>query len=310
MVALALAVSGCPRRTDAPQADASAPPASAVPAPIASGVPIDPREVSAAVNPDGKAVYAGPVGTVEGRVVATGDPPIDLPEVASQIGGKCAAAAPFYAKLFREGEGRALADVLVAVTGYHEYVPAKEPAQRFVAKDCAFETRTIALTFGQRLEIVSGDREAYVPELVGQRGHAQIVATPGGKVASTLYPTRPGRFMLIDNLRLFMTAEVLVLKYATVAVTKLDGRYRISGLPPGELKINALLPATAGTVTRAVKVEAGKTTTVDLEIPFDEKAYRSSPAGRRAADGGAPDAGAVGSARPKTSSAPPPSAKP
>ena len=306
MVAVALAVAGCPSRSDAPKPDASAPAssASAVPAPIASGVPIDPKEVSAAVNPDGKAAYAGPVGTVEGRIVATGDAPIELPEVASEIDDKCATARPFYAKLFREGEGRALADVLVAVTGYHEYVPAREPAQRFVAKDCTFETRTIALTFGQRLEVVSGDRNSYVPELVGQRGHAQIVATPGGHVASTLYPTRPGRFMLVDNLRLFMTAEVLVLKYSTVAVTKLDGRYRITGLPPGDLKLNALLPATAATVERAIKIEAGKTVTVDLEMPFDEKAYRSARKSLDRPDGGAADAGALSSARPKATSAP------
>jgi hypothetical protein len=311
IVAVALAVAGCPRRSEPkPDASASASSASAVPAPIASGVPLDPKEVSGAVNPDGKAAYAGPVGTVEGRIVATGDAPIDLPDVASEIDDKCEKARPFYAKLFREGEGRALADVLVAVTGYHEYIPAKEAAQRFVAKDCTFETRTVALTFGQRLEVVSGDRNSYVPELVGQRGHAQIVATPGGHVASTLYPTRPGRFLLVDNLRLFMTAEVLVLKYATVAVTKLDGRYRITGLPPGDFKLNALLPATAGTVERAVKIEAGKTLTVDLEIPFDEKAYRSARAAQERPDGGALDAGAVRSARPKPTSAPKSPAKP
>ena len=302
IVVAALAVIGCPRRSEAPQADASASPASslpsasAVPAPIASGVPLDPKEVSAAVNPDGKALYSGPAGSVEGRIVATGDAPVELPDVLAQIEDKCAAARPFYAKLFREGEGRALADVLVAVTGYHEYVAAKEPAQRFVAKDCTFETRTIALTFGQRLEVVSGDREAYVPELVGQRGQAQIVATPGGKVASLLYPTRPGRFVLIDNLRLFMSAEVLVLKYATVDVTGIDGRYRITGLPPGDLRLNALLPATGGTVERAIKVEAGKTATLDLEIPFDAKAYLRARDARQTPDGGAHGAGPVSDA--------------
>ncbi|HEX6765407.1 MAG TPA: hypothetical protein VF103_08020, partial [Polyangiaceae bacterium] len=175
---------GCPRR-DAPSGVSSGTPSasvSAVPAPIASGVPLDPKTVSDAVNPDGKTAYAGPSGTVEGRVVATGDKAPELPE-AQQIPEKCAGARPFYSKLFREGEGRALADVFVAVTGYREYVPAKEPAKRFVAKGCAFDTRTIALTFGQRLEVVSGDTEAYIPELVGERGQAQIVATPGGEVA-------------------------------------------------------------------------------------------------------------------------------
>jgi hypothetical protein len=308
---VALALSGCPKRSEAPPDGGSASssdsastapitPPRKLPAPVASGVPIDPSVVSNAVNPESKPAYSGPTGIVEGRIVATGDPPLEQPEIAAQIPDKCKAARPFYAKVFREGPGRTLADVLVAVTGYHEYLPARAPAQRFVAKDCAFETRTIALTFGQKLEIVSGDKEAYVTDLLGERGQAQIIATPGSDVPSTHYPTRFGRFVLIDNLRLFMTAEVLVLKFSTFDVTGLDGRYRIEGLPPGSLQLSALLPATGGAVERPIQIEAGKTLTLDLEIPFDEKAHRRAMAAQRA-DAGVRDAGPAGSA----SSAPP-----
>jgi len=300
LVVASLGVLGCPKK-EAPSGAASA--SASVPAPVASGVPFDPKTLSDAVNPDGKPAYSGPVGTVEGRIVASGDTPVEQPEIAQQIPEKCAAARPFYAKVFREGEGRALADALVSVTGYHEYIPAKEPAQRFVAKNCTFETRTIALTLGQRIEVVSGDNEAYVPELMGgERGMAQIVATPGGQVASTLYPTKPGSFVLIDNLRLFMTAEVLVLKYATIDVTGVDGRYRISGLPPGDLRLAAFLPATGGTVERTVKIEPDKTTTLDVEIPFDAAAYARALAARPG--GKAPlavDAGTAASAAPSAS---------
>jgi hypothetical protein len=278
---------GCPRKSET----SPAPSASSIPAPVASGVPFEPQELSAAVNPDGKKTYAGPAGAVEGRIVASGDPPSDQPEILAQINDNCSAARPFYGKVFREGEGRALADVLVSVIGYHEYIPAKEPAHRHVAKDCTFDTRTIALTLGQRVEVVSGDKEAYVPELLGEKGQPQIVATPGGQVASSLYPTKPGRFVLVDNLRLFMTAEVLVLKYATVDVTGIDGRYRIEGLPPGDLTLTAFLPATRATVQRPIKIEAGKTVTLDLEVPFDAAAFQAARAGRGGADAGAADAG-------------------
>ncbi|HEX6766239.1 MAG TPA: carboxypeptidase-like regulatory domain-containing protein [Polyangiaceae bacterium] len=266
-----------------------------MPAPVATGVPIDPKALSDAVNPDAKAAYSGPTGVAEGRIVVTGDPPTDLTEIASAIKPECESARPFYGKLFREGPGRSLADVLVAVTGYHEYIPAREPARRFVAKDCMFPTRTIALTFGQRIEVVSGDKQAYVPELVGERGQAQIIATPGTDVASLLYPTRPGRFMLIDNLRLFMIAEVLVLKYATMQVTGIDGRYRIEGLPPGLLNLSAVLPVTGKVVEKPITIEAGKTVVTDLSIPFDAKAYEKERAAIRAHDAGAPpgDAGAA-----------------
>jgi hypothetical protein len=305
---------GCPRRSDS-GAGASAS-ASALPAPVASGVPFDPNTLSALVNPDGKPAYAGPVGAVEGRVVATGDAPIDQPEITAQIPDSCASARPFYGKAFREGEGRALADVLVTVIGYHEYIPAREPVQRFVAKDCAFETRTIALTLGQRIEVVSGDQQAYVTDLLGEHGQAQIIATPGGKVAAMHSPTKAGRFVLIDNIKLFMTAEVWVLKYATIAVTRLDGKYRIEGLPPGDLTLSAFLPATGGTVQKPIKIEANKAATLDLEIPFDANAFRKALAAK--SDGGvAPSAsaapkasGPVASAsRSKPTAKPSPSAK-
>jgi len=130
---------GCPRRSDSESSATASASASAPPAPVASGVPFDPKTLSDLVNPDGKAAYSGPVGAVEGRIVATGDPPLEQPEIIAQIPDSCASARTFYSKVFREGEGRTLADVLVSVIGYHEYIPAREPVQRFVAKDCAFD---------------------------------------------------------------------------------------------------------------------------------------------------------------------------
>jgi hypothetical protein len=97
-----------------------------------------------------------------------------------------------------------------------------------------------------------------------------------------------------------MTAEVLVLKYATVAVTGIDGRYRISGLPPGDLRVSAVLPSTGAMVERAIKIEGGKTVTADLEIAFDEKAYKKTFAAQRAADAGAKDTRPDASAGPNT----------
>ena len=78
LVALAFVLNGC-RCSDKdgsrakPRPSASAAPARSValPAPVASGFP-DPQLVSSVVNPDSVAAYAGPSGTVVGRVVLTG----------------------------------------------------------------------------------------------------------------------------------------------------------------------------------------------------------------------------------------------
>ena len=41
-----------------------------------------------------------------------------------------------------------------------------------------------------------------------------------GKGAAEIYPQQPGGYLIIDNLRLYSAAELLVLKYSTHDVTR------------------------------------------------------------------------------------------
>jgi len=239
---------------------------------VAEGVPIAPQRVESVVNPKRQPTYQGPTGTVEGSVVLVGDETPDKPDWLKPIPNECLAAREIYGKLFREGMLRSVADVFVAVTGYEGYVPAPKDEKLLEAKGCAFGTRTIGLTFGQALDVVSKDMRAYVPELLGGRSTAQLVVTPGGKPVR-LYPQRPGRFMLVDSMRTFAKADVLVVAYSTFDVTGLDGKFRIEKVPAGKVKLNALLPAAMLTTERDITVEAGKTLNLDLELKFDKEAY-------------------------------------
>lgn len=256
-------------------ASASAAPRGSSAAPIAKvpeGLPIPPRGVESVVNPKRQPAYKGPMGTVEGSVVLVGDETPDKPKWLEPIPAECLAAREMYGKLIREGMMRSVADVFVAVTGYEGYVPAAKDEKLLEAKGCAFGTRTVGLTFGQALDIASKDMRAYVPELVGARTTAQLVATPGGQPIR-LYPQRPGRFMLVDSMRIFAKADVLVVAYSTFDVTGLDGKFRIENVPAGKVKLNALLPAAMLTTEREITVQAGKTLTVELELEFDQKKY-------------------------------------
>lgn len=277
----------CSKKADT----ASAPSASAFKpaAPIASGLPISPEKVSKAVNPENRPAYSGPTGSVRGIVTASGDAPLDAREHLAKIKGDCPEAREMYAKIFREGLMRSLADVLVAVTGYEGYVPVKEPKQTVGARGCAFSTRTIALTFGQTIDLVSKDREAYVPNLLGSRMQVQLLALPGG-AGSTLYPPEPGHYVLTDSIKVFMLADVFVLKYSTHDVTGLDGRFEIGGIPPGKARLSALLPATGGVVEKEIEIKAGQALEVSLDIPFDAKAFqaKNAPASAPSAAGAKP----------------------
>ncbi len=265
---------------------------SALPAPVASGLPGDPKQVSGVVNPKKEQAYQGPTAGVHGHVRGSGDAPSAVPKTLSAVPAECAGARDFYGYLFREGPQRELADVLVTVTGYTGYVPESEPAQLLEAKDCSFGTRTIALTYGQRIDVISRDKNSYVPELLGSRMKSQLVATPFGKGTAGLYPPAVGRYVLVDNMRLFMTAEVLVLKYPTHDVTGADGHFEIAGIPPGKVTVSALLPATGAVEQKEVTLKAGDNIELDFALAFDAKKYEAAlkPAGSSSTSPPAPSA--------------------
>lgn len=237
--------------------------------------PVPQADIDKVINPKGLTPYAGPTGTISGVVKVTGDAPVEHADVLRAIAPDCGPfASATYGKTPREGADRTAADVLVAVTGYDAFVPAKGAERVVRGSGCAWEARTIALMFGQTLRIGAGDNRAYVPDLLGQRMPAQLFAMPGAEPVS-LPPRKPGRFTLVDSMRLYSKADVFVVPYPTFAVTGTDGKFEISGVPVGKVKVNALLPATMAVAEQEVTVKAGETVELAFSLAFDAKAFKA-----------------------------------
>lgn len=232
-------------------------------------------EVQKIVNKNDLAPYAGPTGSVAGIVFATGDPPTEETAALKKIEPSCQPAEKTFGKLFREGPERQLADVLVAVTHYKGYVPEEDPAEEVIGRDCAWSSRTIAMTFGQALTIRGADARAYAPELLGQPMPAQLFVLPTAPPVQ-LPPGKPGRFKLVDSVRLFNQAEVFVLPYATHTVTRLDGRFSIPQIPVGKARVSVFLPQTKQTAQRDVEIKADKTIELEFKLPFDAAAFKKT----------------------------------
>ncbi|HVY45507.1 MAG TPA: hypothetical protein VHB21_06485 [Minicystis sp.] len=260
------------------------PPEVSSPAPVSIPVPAD--KVLKVIDPKGSPPYAGAAGTVTGRVTMKGDP---APDSELAFPPRCAAAAAVYGKLWRVGQDGELADALVTVTGYDAFVPAKAMVQTVTLRDCALSTRTIALTFGQHLEVANKDAtESYMPFLDGAPYSAIMVAIPNGAPVK-LYPEEPGHYLVRDELpKPFLKADVFVLKYATHDVTGLDGRFKIEGVPVGKVRVDAFLPALKKSVGKELEVHEGDNT-LDFELTFDAKQDaipgRASPSASPSAKG-------------------------
>ena len=262
---------GTPSASAAASASASGPP-------VVLAVPVAAETVRKAVNPKGKPVFAGPTGIVRGVVRIEGPTAPSRDEVLSKIPAKCESSKGFYAPAFREGPERGVADVLVTISGYDAYVPAAGETKSGTVKDCAFGARTYALMFGQKLLLKNLGSIPQMPKLLGAKTTAVMVAVPGGD-AVELLPDHPGRFALVDEMYGGVQADVFVLQYPTFAVTGTDGRFEIRGVPPGELKLNALLPSTMSAKSQKLKVEAGKSTDAEIVLKYSKPAPAPSASG-------------------------------
>jgi len=229
-------------------------------------------------NASKQPLYQGPVGAIEGTVTMIGDAAPDLTPFIDKIPPDCAVAATTYGRLFREGGGRAVADVLVAATGYKGYVRPKSDHVELMARDCAWTSKTLAVTFGQRIDVKSKDTRPYIPQLLGGPPSALLVAVPGGD-SVPVFPQEPGHYVLIDSMRLYSKADVFVVRYPTVDVTGENGRYRIEGIPAGPVTVSALLPSTGSTASHQANVEPNGTAHVDFTLNFDQSSFhpKSTP---------------------------------
>jgi hypothetical protein len=228
--------------------------------------------VAAVVNPGHVPAYVGPTGVVAGTVRIVGP---DAPEVPGLSFRACPAAVDMYAKAFRSGVpredgSRALADALVVVTGYTGYVEEKEPAVRVtVDRTCSYPARTIAMTFGQRIEVTNDTRLPFGPYLEDTYNPVIRVAPPqnaGDPVR--IYPPRADYFRLRDRLQSFIHEDVYVLRQPLHAVTDISGHYRITGVPIGHVTVSARLPTIGSDSARDIDVKDGSVASVDLTLTY------------------------------------------
>jgi hypothetical protein len=261
-----------------------------------NALPIGAASVAYVVNPGNLPSYDGPTGSVEGTVFVKGPPSPDVPNLDVRA---CPAALDTYGKVFREGPARPdgtrpLGDAVVAVTGYEGFfIPEKQEAQRLaISASCGYPTRTIATTFGQRLEFVNDSKFPFAPYLEDAFQPAVMIAPPerNGEPVK-LYPPQAGYFTLKDRLQPFVRGDVYVMRQPLHAVTNVAGYYRIDGVPVGKLKVGARLPALNPPANEAqvdVDVRPNVVQKIDIVLTYTPPAPKDAGTPKAPTDGGRP----------------------
>ena len=239
-----------------------------------STFPVPRASVDLVLNPQGLPEYSGPTGSVEGTITVKGPPaPVQTVDVT-----QCPAALDTYGKLFREGPApspgaaRPLGDAVVVVVGYHGFTltDKAESVPLVVQPSCAYATRTIAITYGQRIEVSNKTRALFAPYIDQSSSYAVMVAPPleSGEPVK-IYPEKAGHFLLKDQMEPFVREDLYVFRHPLHAVTDTTGHYRIDGIPVGtQLKVGAYHPALDADASAPLDVVSGGVQKVDLTLTY------------------------------------------
>ncbi len=278
VVAIAWSAVGCshPNRTE-PAASTSdggdAATATNRPSAAPNALALPSASVEAVVNPEKLPAYSGPTGSVEGTIWIQGDPAPDIPGMDFS---RCPAAIDTYGKLFRAGppaaDGRRpLADAVIVLVGYTGfYLPERGPAEQVaISANCGYPTRTLAMTFGQRLEVANDSKLPFAPHLTGLFQAAVMIAPPGRNGDPVkIYPPKPGHYLLLDTMQPYVREDVFVLRQPLHAVSDVAGHYRIDDVPVGKLTASASLPVIDKESHADVEVRANVVEHVDLVVKY------------------------------------------
>jgi hypothetical protein len=242
--------------------------------------PIPQEVIDREVNPNGLPAYKGPTGSVEGTIYVTGPPAPDVKVEAD----KCPAALDMYGKLFREqtplspGGPRPVADAVVFVVGYSGYyIPEAKPAKLVtISANCAYPSRSITLTFGQRLEVANKSKYPFAPMIEGDPSPALMMAAPyGAGDPIRLYPTRVGHSGMGDLMEPFVREDLFIFRQPLHTTTDTDGHYRLDGLPVGKLVVRTQHVTVGSEAQAPVDVVAGVVQKVDLTLEYAPRAAKA-----------------------------------
>ncbi len=222
--------------------------------------------------PDNPPVSIDPAttGSISGRAIYAGP---ELPQVMLDLSGdpRCEKerSGSVYTPELVVGPDQALANAVVWVKEGAPRGTYPVPRERAVLtqRGCSYTPRVQALIVGSSLEIRNDDATMHNVHVLAQanRGWNRSQIEGGIPIVETFTKEEmPVTFKC--NVHPWMKAQLAVLATPFFAVTSPDGRFEISGLPPGQYTL-AVWHETLGTTESQVSVASKQASTVDFTLP-------------------------------------------
>jgi plastocyanin len=180
--------------------------------------------------------------------------------------------ARYYVKDPRQGE---LAEAVVALSGPTLQRPPVQSKEAAVIdqKNFQFIPETVALQAGQSVKFLNGDKELHNVNTSHLKHSFNVVMPSGGEhVEKFEYAggiVRPYRIGCVYHSA--MRSWIFVFDHPWFQVTGADGRFRLTGVPPGKYKLEMSHPAGELRYSGTVEVAAGQTVRTEIRVSADDK---------------------------------------
>ena len=225
----------------------------------------------------GPAVAAGS-GSITGKVLLTGAPPQRKPidvrgvgDCARQHGSTGGTIPDDTVAVAKDGSIRNVVVSIKNVPKGPHAVP-KEPAV-LDQKGCWYSPRVLPMMVGQSVVVKNSDPFTHnvhgLPQINGEFNFGQGNIDPGRPIAPM---KKAETFRVKCDVHPWMTSTFVVLDHPYFALTKEDGSFTITGLPPGKYVLTTWheLSEKIPPVEQEVTVESGKPAEVKLTLTVAE----------------------------------------
>ena len=189
-----------------------------------------------------KTIDSAATGTITGKVILQGTPPVERP-IDMSAEPACQKINPNLASpQVVAGDGGTLANVVVYVKDFPaDYVVAPpQGTATLIQRGCMYDPHIVALRAGQPLDIRNEDQATHNLLAMSQANPKfNRSELPGTAPIEEVFNVPELAIPLRCNVHPWMKSYVFVFAHPYFAITTKDGRFELQGLPPGTYTIEA-----------------------------------------------------------------------